>query len=377
MKRCPQCHSTFTDDSLLYCLQDGSALVPIAKPEMEAETLDLPSISDNATEGKNVGQNDIQGNISKPKPTPVKAGFMGDRRKRYAVLVGGVIVLALVSLAGYRLIKGSGAQKQFEEAQAIERSEGSLSQRACKKYKEIELNSLSSSAVSELERKIQDCTSVQNLFQAAEKLEGDKGLDHETAAAYRKVAEKFPGSAYDKRASNKTSEFERNKRAAIRAWDEFQEIDYKLLAFEVRLDLGRGGDPGPKLREYRNTLVEVVNDYGKILEHPDSENVDPRVISRIKEAIAINNQKAVVIDKFERDGADYVERARKKEAEISSESERIDHNIWVDQETKKLAKNYEEAANEVDQRNRALAQRDKDIASELEKKYKVEFLDRH
>lgn len=164
MKRCPQCHSTFTDDSLQYCLQDGSALVLIATPKLEAETLDISNPSDNATEDKNVGHNDIQGNISKPTPTPVKTDFMGDKRKWYAVLVGGIIVLALISMAGYRLIKGAGAQKQFEEAQAIERSEGSLSQSACKKYKEIESNSLSSSVASELERKLQDCTSIQNLF---------------------------------------------------------------------------------------------------------------------------------------------------------------------------------------------------------------------
>lgn len=40
MKRCPQCHSTYTDDALKYCLQDGAQLV--AFDLSQAETLITP-----------------------------------------------------------------------------------------------------------------------------------------------------------------------------------------------------------------------------------------------------------------------------------------------------------------------------------------------
>src|SRR5437870_5187430 len=43
MKRCPQCQSTYTDDSLQFCLQDGISLVPIATYKQEAETLKIPN----------------------------------------------------------------------------------------------------------------------------------------------------------------------------------------------------------------------------------------------------------------------------------------------------------------------------------------------
>src|SRR5437016_12883578 len=45
MKRCPTCKRTFEDDTLSYCLDDGTPLVAAARPDSE-ETLVLPSSSD-------------------------------------------------------------------------------------------------------------------------------------------------------------------------------------------------------------------------------------------------------------------------------------------------------------------------------------------
>jgi hypothetical protein len=49
MKRCPKCQNTYTDDSLNYCLQDGTPLVPeTSRFDDQAVTLKIPanSISD-------------------------------------------------------------------------------------------------------------------------------------------------------------------------------------------------------------------------------------------------------------------------------------------------------------------------------------------
>ena len=45
MKRCPTCKRTFDDDTLSYCLDDGTPLVAATRPDSE-ETLVLPSSSD-------------------------------------------------------------------------------------------------------------------------------------------------------------------------------------------------------------------------------------------------------------------------------------------------------------------------------------------
>ncbi|HEX8774667.1 MAG TPA: hypothetical protein VF735_13930 [Pyrinomonadaceae bacterium] len=45
MKRCPNCHRTY-NDSLQFCLEDGTVLVSNATPKQEAETLKISSPSD-------------------------------------------------------------------------------------------------------------------------------------------------------------------------------------------------------------------------------------------------------------------------------------------------------------------------------------------
>src|SRR3989442_13758030 len=45
MKRCPTCKRTFGDDTLSFCLDDGTPLVAATRPDSE-ETLVLPSSSD-------------------------------------------------------------------------------------------------------------------------------------------------------------------------------------------------------------------------------------------------------------------------------------------------------------------------------------------
>jgi hypothetical protein len=44
MKRCPKCNSTFTDDSLYYCVSDGTSLVSVSNDPSQ-ETLVIPDPS--------------------------------------------------------------------------------------------------------------------------------------------------------------------------------------------------------------------------------------------------------------------------------------------------------------------------------------------
>jgi hypothetical protein len=375
MKSCPQCRSTYSDDSLQYCLQDGAALVPVGTPEQEAETVNMPGRSDNAAEGKGVGPDDIREEVKNARPTPAKTDFMGGKRKWYAAAAGGVVVLALLSLVGYRFIKGSRAQKRFEEAQAVERSEGSLSQSACKKYSEIEPGSLGSSAAGELARKLNDCTNLQNLFQTAEKLEKDNGLDYETATAYREITAKFPGSAYEKQVAQKTSDFERNKQATVRAWNEIQELDGRFRAFGFQVDLRK--DPINGVRALITELVNLANDYGKILSQPDSGYVDALVAGRVKEMTGLVNEQVGLFHLLERDWIEFLEVAKKRASEVTTESGRTEYERWVDQTTAEIMGKRMGSVKEIDERVRELNNADEEISSKLEKKYKVEFLDRH
>src|SRR2546429_8270022 len=45
MKRCPTCKRTFEDETLSFCLDDGTPLIAATRPDSE-ETLVLPSRSD-------------------------------------------------------------------------------------------------------------------------------------------------------------------------------------------------------------------------------------------------------------------------------------------------------------------------------------------
>ncbi len=94
MKRCPECRRDYYDDSLLYCLDDGSALLE-GPSVAEAETKILP------------------GNISESDPAPVTRGKLWPPRSWLArwLYLGGVIAFITTGgLIAYRYFGSENAQ---------------------------------------------------------------------------------------------------------------------------------------------------------------------------------------------------------------------------------------------------------------------------
>ena len=191
----------------------------------------------------------------------------------------GAVVLLAVSAVGYSLYRGyqegRAAQALIAEARALEREEGLLSQNACAKYGEIVAEHLEQSARNELSRKRSSCASVSQMFQDAARAEGRNGLNHETAAGYRKLAELNPGTVYAQQAAKKVREYEQKEQATLRAYKAMQKADYESArgdAQEVSAD---------ELKRRSDDLLETINLYGAI----DLTDVDPLLSDHIVNSV--------------------------------------------------------------------------------------------
>src|SRR2546425_3922642 len=76
MKRCPNCKRTFADDTLSFCLDDGTPLVAAARPDSE-ETLVLPASSDRGARipdtqpyNQSTGRSTLAGDLRQPAMPP-------------------------------------------------------------------------------------------------------------------------------------------------------------------------------------------------------------------------------------------------------------------------------------------------------------------
>src|SRR6478735_4514388 len=108
MKRCPQCRRDYLDETLLYCLDDGTAL------------LDGPASLPNDDEP----QTAILGQVSDPNGTPPTAVLSGGATTG-AVSVGtsrsslkwiggaGVVLIALIAFVGIRNYHGGNQIKSI------------------------------------------------------------------------------------------------------------------------------------------------------------------------------------------------------------------------------------------------------------------------
>ncbi len=121
MKRCPKCNHTYRDDTLRFCLEDGTALATVGR-----------SPSDEATRRSGPGARD-----SDPPPTeimhergsptlkvsgPTQSSYDGRAEPRAAspLLTAGVIaiallLLALVGIAGYFVLRQPGSSPTVRE----------------------------------------------------------------------------------------------------------------------------------------------------------------------------------------------------------------------------------------------------------------------
>src|SRR5436305_14369820 len=120
MKRCPKCNLTYRDDTLRFCLEDGTALTAVSR-----------SPGDEATRRSGLGARD-----SDPPPTEIMTGpgsstlkISGPTQTSYdarvesraanPLLTAGVIaiallLLALVGIAGYFVLRQPGGLQSAE-----------------------------------------------------------------------------------------------------------------------------------------------------------------------------------------------------------------------------------------------------------------------
>jgi Protein kinase domain len=309
----------------------------------------------------NVDATDDKKSAGEPAPVPAKSGFMGDKRKSYALIAGALIVLILTAWICYgwrqQVTRERAAQEQFNDAQSLERAEGLLSQRACAGYDGIKADDLVPSMRSLLGRKLDDCKNVRSLFQKADKAEKDKGLNYETAASYKEVVEQYPDSASAKQADKKVGEYERVKQATERAWKEMQKAD----------------------TEIRDSNYEGYARYEKIVVLYDSialENVDPLLAELIENWMAVNKETMELLDKQRQEANAYLEKVKKKIEEYKErygDSWDAYFRIWFQQvgqpEANKIDENQKKQRQQLQVRARGIAQSDEYVGSRMREKF--------
>jgi len=112
MKRCPECRRDYYDDSLLYCLDDGTALLegPASGRSTEPGTAIMSGVSSESLDEREtqiLGQPTVDEPAEKPHPKT---------RSRRNMIIGGVLGLLLVgvfAITGYWLY-ARGSSKQIE-----------------------------------------------------------------------------------------------------------------------------------------------------------------------------------------------------------------------------------------------------------------------
>src|SRR5262245_39824427 len=109
MKRCPECRRDYYDDSLLYCLEDGVALVqgavpviPVSaaepatailhetSPQSEAETRSQIPATETSGSGIEAGKQSLTANLA----TPLLIGLT-------------IVILAIGAVFGYRYLNAA------------------------------------------------------------------------------------------------------------------------------------------------------------------------------------------------------------------------------------------------------------------------------
>ncbi|MBP7415910.1 MAG: tetratricopeptide repeat protein [Pyrinomonadaceae bacterium] len=119
MKRCPECRRDYYDDTLLYCLEDGNALVQgsVPSPDEPATAilsgLEVPAIDGSASESPTVAQIHTTEQTA-IFPTGAEAEPLrnvGSKQRQLAVLAIAVLILAVGGFFGYRYFSASGSKQ--------------------------------------------------------------------------------------------------------------------------------------------------------------------------------------------------------------------------------------------------------------------------
>ncbi len=103
MKRCPQCHQTYTDEKLKFCRDDGTLLQTNPLPAESSNTLILPSARTNVAHATQVLQSETAEAEEKTSPIEAprnsfKAASESKRHSRGIIVVLLVLIVAAIAL---------------------------------------------------------------------------------------------------------------------------------------------------------------------------------------------------------------------------------------------------------------------------------------
>jgi len=114
MKRCPKCNRTYRDDTLRFCLEDGTALAGVGRsPSDEATRRSGPGGRDPEPPPTEIMHERGPATLKVSGPTQSSYDTRAERRPTNPLLTAGVIaiavlLLALVSIAGYFVLRQPG-----------------------------------------------------------------------------------------------------------------------------------------------------------------------------------------------------------------------------------------------------------------------------
>jgi TolB protein len=115
MKRCPECRRDYFDDSLLYCLDDGTALLEGPSSDgSRTETLPADSLPSEARTKLNVthATGDTVASVSSAEYIVTEI-----RRHRTASIAGAVVLLVVVGGLGYAYLRGTKVPDKSERGE--------------------------------------------------------------------------------------------------------------------------------------------------------------------------------------------------------------------------------------------------------------------
>jgi serine/threonine-protein kinase len=115
MKRCPECRRDYYDDSLLYCLEDGAALVQGGVPHPEEPQTAILSEPPASAGGQHGNEGATRAQIHPTERTATLPSVITDlpRRsvgKRFVVASALIAVIAIGAFFGYRYLSANGRQ---------------------------------------------------------------------------------------------------------------------------------------------------------------------------------------------------------------------------------------------------------------------------
>gem|GEM_PF-3184230 len=291
-----------------------------------------------------------------------KRRLLGGGWKLYGTAAGALALVLLLSFLGYRWWQQSvitrKAQEQLADAQALERSEGLLSQSACIKYRGVDSDALDPAAAREVVRKVNDCASALSLYQDAERAEAKDGLYGPAADSYRKIAEAYPGSAYARMADKKLGDFQKSKDTTLRAWKEMMDAVKQMPSAH------------DNFRQEHETWTKLANSYELI----GTAGADPDLAAYKGRSSTVFREVLAAIQKRIQEGEALDAKSPAKRAECYYYPyPQTCHDTWYQEELRKIEESFNALAAPLHVKLDGLKESGKTLSLQLTERYRVEF----